>query len=87
MRGHPLDDDRVTVREVDIAQILQAEHRAYDAILQDVDNGPKGLTRKSNDWLHPERSGCNIYGTAACGRFRPMVGRPRQSFTQLLCKV
>ena len=54
LADHPLDDDRVTVREVDVAQILQAEHRAYDAILLDVDNGPEGLTRKGNDWLYAQ---------------------------------
>ena len=52
LAGHPLDDGRVTVRECDVAQILQVEHRAYDAILLDVDNGPRGLTRKSNDRLY-----------------------------------
>jgi spermidine synthase len=52
LAGHPLRDDRVTVREVDIAEILLTERRAYDAILLDVDNGPKGLSRKGNDWLY-----------------------------------
>jgi hypothetical protein len=35
-----------------VAQILCTEQLAYDAILLDVDNGPKGLTRKGNDWLY-----------------------------------
>lgn len=52
LAGHPLQDDRVTVCEVDVAQILKEEHQTYDAILLDVDNGPKGLTRKGNDWLY-----------------------------------
>ncbi len=52
LAGHPLEDDRVTVREVDIAMILREERRAYDAILLDVDNGPQGLTRPGNDWLY-----------------------------------
>ena len=52
LAGRPLQDDRVTVREVDVAQILKVEHRTYDAILLDVDNGPNGLTRKGNDWLY-----------------------------------
>ncbi len=52
LAGHPLRDDRVTVREVDVAVILRAEQLAYDAILLDVDNGPKGFTRKGNDWLY-----------------------------------
>jgi spermidine synthase len=52
LAGRPLEDDRVTIREVDVAQILKVEHGAYDAILLDVDNGPEGLTRKGNDWLY-----------------------------------
>jgi spermidine synthase len=50
--GHPLEDRRVTVRVGDVAQILNAEVRAYDAVLLDVDNGPEGLTRRDNDWLY-----------------------------------
>ena len=50
--GHPLRDARTRVREGDVARILKAERRAYDAILLDVDNGPEGLTRKGNDWLY-----------------------------------
>jgi spermidine synthase len=52
LAGHPLRDDRVEIRQVDIADILQSEQRAYDAILLDVDNGPEGLSRKGNDWLY-----------------------------------
>ncbi len=50
--GHPLRDERARVREGDVAKILRAERQAYDAIMLDVDNGPKGLTRKKNDWLY-----------------------------------
>ena len=52
LAGRPLQSDRVTVHEVDVAEILKVEHGAYDAILLDVDNGPDGLTRKSNAWLY-----------------------------------
>ena len=52
LAGHPLLDDRVTVLETDIARILRMEQQAYDAILLDVDNGPVGLTHRSNDWLY-----------------------------------
>ena len=50
--GHPLQDPRTRVREGDVAKILRAERRAFDAILLDVDNGPEGLTRKKNNWLY-----------------------------------
>ncbi len=52
LAGNPLQDARVTVREIDVAQILRSEKLSYDAILLDVDNGPEGLTRKGNDWLY-----------------------------------
>jgi spermidine synthase len=54
LTGNPLHDPRVTVREADVALILQTEHQAYNAILLDVDNGPEGFTRKGNDWLYSE---------------------------------
>lgn len=59
LSGRPLQDERVTVCEVDVAQILKKERGAYDAILLDVDNGPESLTRKSNDWLY-SRNGLDV---------------------------
>jgi len=52
LAGHPLSDPRVSVRVQDIAMSLQTELQAFDAILLDVDNGPEGLTRDSNNWLY-----------------------------------
>ncbi len=52
LANHPLRDPRVTVREIDVATVLEAERHAYDAILLDVDNGPEGITRSGNDWLY-----------------------------------
>jgi len=52
LAGHPLADIRVSVREIDVARILQTEQQAYDAIMLDVDNGPDGLTRTANNWLY-----------------------------------
>jgi spermidine synthase len=66
LAGRPLEDERVTVREVDVAKILKSEQQAFDAILLDVDNGPQGLTRKGNDWLY-SRPGLN----AAFAALRP----------------
>jgi spermidine synthase len=66
LAGHPLQDGRVTVREVDVARILQEGHQRYDAIVLDVDNGPESLTVKSNDWLYA-RAGLE----AACKALRP----------------
>ncbi len=88
LAGHPLDDDRVTVREIDVAQIIRAEQCAYDAILLDVDNSPKGLTSKGNDWLY-SLSGLRV----ALAALRPggvlavWSAGPDQAFTQRLRKV
>ena len=50
--GDSLDDPRVSIRETDVGEIIRAQRLAFDAILLDVDNGPEGLTRKSNDRLY-----------------------------------
>ena len=63
LAGRPLLDERVTVREIDVAQLLKVEQQTYDAILMDVDNGPAGLTRKDNDWLYA-RAGLEAAFTA-----------------------
>lgn len=66
LAGHPLSDRRVAVLEEDVAAVLRRERAAYDAILQDVDNGPEGLTLKANDWLYSD-AGLN----AAASALRP----------------
>ncbi|SCY36306.1 spermidine synthase [Paracoccus tibetensis] len=49
-----LDDPRVELRLDDVAALIRQAEGAYDAILLDVDNGPDGLTRPSNDALYTE---------------------------------
>ncbi|AWM06391.1 spermidine synthase [Bradyrhizobium symbiodeficiens] len=50
--GDSLDDARVSIREIDVGEVIRAKSSAFDAILLDVDNGPEGLTRKGNDALY-----------------------------------
>ena len=85
LAGRPLDDDRVTVRECDVAEILRAEERAYDAILLDVDNGPRGLTRKGNDRLYT-RTGLDAAFMALRpgGVFTLWSASPNRAFGRLL---
>jgi len=66
LAGHPLQDGRVTVREVDVARIIEEGRERYDAIMLDVDNGPNSLTVKSNDWLY-----ARVGLEAACAALRP----------------
>ena len=47
-----LDDPRVDIHVGDVGALIRANKAAYDAILLDVDNGPDGLTRASNDALY-----------------------------------
>jgi spermidine synthase len=49
---YPLRDPRVTVRVIDVAQLLKQERSSYDAILLDVDNGPEALPQSENSWLY-----------------------------------
>lgn len=50
--NHPLNDRRVRVEEGDIRLLLKKKDEHYDAILLDIDNGPRGLTQSSNHFLY-----------------------------------
>ncbi len=50
--GGSLTDARVDIRETDVGALIRASSASFDAILLDVDNGPEGLTRESNDALY-----------------------------------
>ena len=52
LAGSPLDDNRVTVHEADVGQMIKTAKEGYNAILLDVDNGPQALTREDNNWLY-----------------------------------
>jgi spermidine synthase len=50
--GGSLADPRLAIREADVGGLIRAAGSGYDAILLDVDNGPDGLSRSSNDALY-----------------------------------
>ena len=52
LAGNPLNDERVTVQEGDVVQMIKRGRGSYNAILLDVDNGPNALTSIDNDWLY-----------------------------------
>lgn len=52
LAGNPLADKRVTVREVDAAELIEEGQGGYNAIVLDLDNGPQGLSLESNDWFY-----------------------------------
>ena len=88
LAGYPLADGRVSVREVDVAHILRTEPRSYDAILLDVDNGPRGLTLKRNDWLY-SRTGLEAILSAMrpAGVTALWSASPNQAFFRRLREV
>jgi spermidine synthase len=50
--GDSLSDPRVSIRDMDVTEIIRSQRSKFDAILLDVDNGPEGLTRQANDALY-----------------------------------
>lgn len=47
-----LMNSRVHGSEKALAELLCAEPAGFNAILLDVDNGPKAVIRRENDWLY-----------------------------------
>ncbi len=86
--GYPLQDQRATVHEGDVAGILKGSHHVYDAILLDVDNGPEGLTRDANDWLYGIDGLSAAYGALRSGGvFAVWSAGPDRTFSERLRKV
>ena len=50
-----LSDPRVSICEVDVGSLISSARASFDAILLDVDNGPDGLSRSTNDKLYTLR--------------------------------
>jgi spermidine synthase len=61
--GKPLQDPRTKVHIGDVKELLTSRQPRFDAILLDVDNGPKGLTHSDNDWIYSEDGLKDIYDT------------------------
>ena len=86
--GRPLDDPRTQVQEVDVTLLLQKEHVGFDAIVLDVDNGPDGLTRASNQWLY-SKAGLSVVFRALRpgGALAIWSAGPDKAFTKRLRAV
>ena len=55
LAGEPLKDRRVAVDVDDLAVVLRANRRRFDAMLFDVDNGPSAFTESANAGLYTDR--------------------------------
>jgi spermidine synthase len=54
LAGHPLSDARVEVALGDVAETLRGSRHRFDAVLLDVDNGPKAFTAAHNTRLYDD---------------------------------
>lgn len=54
LAGHPLDDKRVTIDVGDVAATLRSSAGRFDAVLLDVDNGPRAFTTTANGALYSD---------------------------------
>jgi len=54
LAGHPLRDRRVVLEVGDVAAVLQAAPRRFDAVMLDVDNGPSAFTASDNADLYDD---------------------------------
>jgi spermidine synthase len=52
LAGHPLDDPRVVIEVGDVADTLRVCRARFDAVLLDVDNGPRAFTQPNNGRLY-----------------------------------
>ena len=81
-----LDDKRVVIREADVVRVIR--EGTWDAIVLDVDNGPRALTAKGNDRLYDER-GLNTIANALRpkGVLAIWSAGPDAAFTKRLRKM
>lgn len=86
--GTSLDDPRVALYRGDVGELIRAGAQRWDAILLDVDNGPEGLTRESNDALYSaEGLGAAFRALTPGGVFSVWSSTPNPAFTRRLRKA
>lgn len=87
LNGQPLGDERVTLKTGDVVELISRSKGRFDAILLDIDNGPRAMTDTGNRRLYgPE-------GMQACRRALRKQGClavwsavPSKKFEQLLMR-
>lgn len=55
LADHPLEDRRVRIEIGDVADVLRASRGRFDAVLLDVDNGPRAFTASHNTRLYDDQ--------------------------------
>jgi len=85
LNGHPLADERVVLQTGDVSDLLKQSPGRFDAILLDIDNGPRAMTVSANQCLYEHA------GILACrqalqkrGCLAVWSAEPEKSFEQRL---
>ena len=52
LTDHPLRDPRVKIITKDVAEVMAANPKIFDAVMLDVDNGPEAMTNSANSRLY-----------------------------------
>ena len=88
LAGRPLDDERVTVWEGDVAERIRGARGAFDAILLDVDNGPDAFTVEGNSRLYsPEGLRASLAALRDGGMLGVWSVAPDREFTSRLTQA
>ena len=86
--GFPLQDQRVSVLNQDVGKVMSEYKNTFDAIMLDVDNGPDGFSRDSNDALYGLTGLTNAYEALKPGGLLTVwSAEPDLAFTQRMMKV
>ena len=63
----PLEDPRLQIHAGDVLEVIRNGDVSWDAIILDIDNGPRGLSSPSNQWLYGRQGLKALYGAAKPG--------------------
>ena len=86
--GFPLSDKRTRVINQDVGKVMSEHKDSFDAIMLDVDNGPDGYTRDSNDSLYGLNGLTNAHEALKSGGVLTVwSAAPDIEFTQRMMKV
>jgi len=86
--GYPMQDKRTRIINQDVGKVMSEHKDTFDAIMLDVDNGPDGYTRDSNDSLYGLTGLTNAYESLRSGGVLTVwSAEPDIAFTQRMMKV
>ncbi|HIP07742.1 MAG TPA: hypothetical protein EYG66_07765 [Mariprofundaceae bacterium] len=86
--GYPMRDKRTRIINQDVGKVMREHKNTFDAIMLDVDNGPDGYTRDSNDSLYGLAGLTEAYEALKSGGVLTIwSAAPDLAFTQRMMKV